>query len=87
MGRLARPRPASIEFGQRVRERRHALGLSQLAFSDVVGLHFTYISDVELGRRNVTLETILRLAAALHVDPAELVRGLLPADPTLQAPR
>lgn len=87
MGRLLRPRAASVEFGRRVRQRRHALGLSQLAFGEVVGLHFTYISDVELGRRNVTLETILRLAAALEVDPAELVHGLLPADPTLQARR
>lgn len=87
MGRLPQPRAASLEFGRRVRRRRHALGLSQLAFSDVVGLHFTYISDVELGRRNVTLETILRLAAALGIDPAELVQGLLPADPTLQPRR
>jgi transcriptional regulator with XRE-family HTH domain len=87
MGRLSRPRPSSLEFGRRVRERRHALGLSQLAFADVVGLHFTYISDVELGRRNVTLETILRLAAALEVDAAELVTGLQPADPTLRPDR
>lgn len=87
MGRLPRPRTSSLEFGRRVRERRHALGLSQLTFSDVVGLHFTYISDVELGRRNVTLETLLRLAVALEVDPAELVQGLRPADPTLQGSR
>lgn len=56
-----------------------------MAFADRVGLHFTYVSDVELGRRNVSLETILRVAAALDVDPSELVQGLSPTDPAWSA--
>lgn len=51
-----------------------------MTFALEVGLHPTYISDLELGRRNVSLETMLRLATALGVDPAQLVRGLKPAD-------
>ena len=50
-----------------------------MSFSFVVGLHFTYISDVEQGRRNVSLETLLRLAAALDIDPGHLVTGLRPS--------
>jgi transcriptional regulator with XRE-family HTH domain len=42
------------------------------------GLHWTYVGQVERGQRNVTLHNILKLAAALRVDPAELVRGLSP---------
>jgi DNA invertase Pin-like site-specific DNA recombinase/DNA-binding XRE family transcriptional regulator len=66
------------EFGQRVRDRRHELGLSQDAFAAVVGLHRTYIGSLELGKRNVSLNNIVRLAAALRVDPGELLRGLSP---------
>jgi hypothetical protein len=41
-------------------------------------MHFTYVSSVERGERNISLENIVRLAAALEVDPATLTRGLRP---------
>ncbi len=80
MGRTQRARRAAVELGARVRREREATGLSQLRFAERVGLHFTYISDVERGRRNVSLDTIVRLAAALDVDAGDLVRGLVPGD-------
>lgn len=64
------------EFGQRVRARRTALGLSQEALAATSGLHRTYISSVELGERNVSLANIVRLAQALNCDPSQLVKGL-----------
>ena len=67
---------ATEELGQRIRARRHALDLSQEAFAAEVGLHRTYIGAVERGERNVTVLTLLRIAAALGVDAAELVEGL-----------
>lgn len=78
MGRTTRRLDAAGEFGQRVRARRTKLGLSQMALADRVGLHFTYVSSVERGERNISLENIVRLAAALGVDPAELTRNLAP---------
>lgn len=62
-------------FGQRIRERRVELGLSQEALADRAGLHRTYVSAVERGIRNLTLTSILRLAVALDLDPAKLVTG------------
>jgi transcriptional regulator with XRE-family HTH domain len=64
------------QFGQRVRERRLALGWSQEQLAEVVGLHWTYVGSVERGERNVSLQNICKLAAALEVDPAELVAGI-----------
>jgi transcriptional regulator with XRE-family HTH domain len=64
------------DLGARVRERRQALGLSQEKLGDVSGLHWTFVGQVERGRRNLSLHNLLRLADALEVDPAELVRGL-----------
>ena len=54
-------------FGAAVRLRRDHLGISQEELAGRDGLHRTYISDVERGARNVSLESIQRLAAALEV--------------------
>jgi transcriptional regulator with XRE-family HTH domain len=71
---------ATATFGSRVRERRHALGLSQEALADRAGVHWTFVGQVERGRRNLSLHNLLKLAAGLDVDPGDLVRGLVPTD-------
>ncbi|ETZ70819.1 C.AhdI [Mycobacteroides abscessus MAB_110811_1470] len=53
--------------------RRHELGLSQEKAAEVIGLHWTYLGQVERGRRNITLNNIVKIAAGLGVDPGELV--------------
>ena len=55
------------QFGAAVRLRRDRLGISQEELAGRAGLHRTYISDVERGARNLSLESIHRLAAALEV--------------------
>ncbi len=70
--------PAAIQFGERVRARRHKLGLSQEGLAEACGLHWTFVGQVERGRRNLTLHNILKIADGLGVDPGELVRGLKP---------
>jgi transcriptional regulator with XRE-family HTH domain len=67
---------AAQMFGERVRVRRHALGKSQEQLADDSGLHWTFVGQVERGRRNLTLHNILKLARGLDVDPGDLVRGL-----------
>jgi transcriptional regulator with XRE-family HTH domain len=69
---------ATEEFGARVRARRHELGKSQEQLADDCRLHWTFVGQVERGRRNLTLHNILKLAVGLDLDPAELVRGLSP---------
>lgn len=54
-------------FGAAVRSRRDHLGISQEELAGRAGLHRTYISDVERGARNVSLESINRLATALEM--------------------
>ena len=62
-----------IRFGNRLRELRQAKGVSQEALADLAGLHRTYVSSVERGERNISLQNIDRLAAALEVSLAELM--------------
>ncbi len=63
-------------FGERVRERRLQLGLSQERLAEGSALHWSFIGRIERGQANLTLRNILRLAEALGMDPGELVSGL-----------
>ena len=56
----------AVRFGQAVRKLRQAQKISQEELAERCGLHRTYISDIELGKRNVSLENIERIAAALE---------------------
>lgn len=56
-------------FGTNVRKYRLELELSQEKFAELCGLHRTYISDIECFQRNVSLETVQKIATALNVAP------------------
>lgn len=60
------------EFGELVRRLRKERGYSQEEFSFRVRLHQTYISSVERGERNVTIQTADRIAKALDTTLADL---------------
>jgi transcriptional regulator with XRE-family HTH domain len=64
--------PANI-FGRNLKRLRLAAGLSQEELAARAGLHRTYISSVEGGNRNISLENIFALANALKCDPRELL--------------
>ena len=55
-----------IRYGHAVRKVRLEQGISQEELADRCGLHRTYISDVELGKRNISLENIERIAISLN---------------------
>lgn len=61
-------------FGDRLRELRRDKGFpSQEAFAHHVGLDRTYISGLERGVRNPTLDIIVKLARGLDVPPTDLL--------------
>jgi len=55
------------EFGAAVRAHRLRLGISQETLAERAELHRTYVTDVERGARNLSLESISRLARALDI--------------------
>lgn len=54
-------------FGKRLRELREAKGMTQEALAHEADLDRAYVSRVERGERNISLENIERLALALGV--------------------
>ncbi|MBA0017908.1 helix-turn-helix transcriptional regulator [Xenorhabdus nematophila] len=59
-------------FGQRIRYLRKEAGMSQEAFADKCGLDRTYVSGIERGVRNPTLEIIYVIANGLQIELNEL---------------
>ncbi|MGG4507084.1 helix-turn-helix transcriptional regulator [Heyndrickxia sporothermodurans] len=64
------------QFGLTVRKLRLSKNISQEKFAEIVGLHRTYISEVERGTRNVALINIIKIAEGLEVKTSELFREM-----------
>ena len=63
-------------FGQRVRSLREQQGFSLRGFAKHTGINRSHLSDIELGRVGVTLDTLLYLAYVLDVNASELLQPL-----------
>jgi transcriptional regulator with XRE-family HTH domain len=61
------------QFAVNLRRLRENAELTQDGLSDLSGLHSTEISRLERGVRDPRLSTIVRLARALRVEPAQLL--------------
>ncbi len=55
-------------FSKNVKAYRMQLGLSQEHFAEKAGLHRTYISAIECGKRSISLDNIQKIADALQID-------------------
>lgn len=62
-----------MRLGRNVRRLREAKGWSQEEYADRAGIHRTYVSDIERGRRNPTIRLVEKLAQPLKVRPGELL--------------
>ena len=62
-----------VRFGEKLRNIRLDLGYSQEELSFKAGLHRTYISSVERGKRNISLTNIKKIADALDLKMKDLM--------------
>lgn len=61
-------------LGANVRRYRKLAGISQEELSHRTGIKRSYISDLERGTRNPTVQALGRLAHALQIEPDALLR-------------
>ena len=75
---MARAQDASSSIGiaisRAIRERRVNLGVSQEELGNRADLHRTYISDIEAGRRNLSLRSLFRIASGLGLSVSDLLK-------------
>jgi transcriptional regulator with XRE-family HTH domain len=61
------------DLARNVRSERERLGWSQEQLAEQSGIHRTYVSGVERGRRNPTITVLAALANALGTSPSALL--------------
>jgi len=62
------PSEVQREFGQRLKEARIAADLTLAELAERTGTQRSYISEIEHGHRNATIETMSKLAAAIGLE-------------------
>jgi len=62
------------ELGMAIRRRRHKLDLSQEDFADIAGIHRTYVSSIELGKVDVGIGVVYKIAGALNLPLSKLLK-------------
>lgn len=65
---------AKALFGVRLRLAREGMGLSQELLAEKAGLHRTYIGQVERGERNISVDSMERLADAVGLQLWDMLR-------------
>ena len=58
--------------GDNVRARRKAVGETQEEFARLFPFHYTYLGSIERGERNLSLQSVERLAGMMGVEPLTL---------------
>lgn len=71
---MSRKRNVRQVFGENLRRHRQVLGISQEDLAEKAGLHRTYIGSVERGERNVSIDNMERLAAAVDSTIQQLLQ-------------
>lgn len=66
----------SKQMGLRIKTLREKQGMSQYDFALMTGLNRSYIGDVELGKRNPSLNNIEKIALGLDTTVGKLLNGL-----------
>lgn len=64
------------KLGDRIREQRKKLGLTQEGLAHKAEIDRSYIGGVERGERNLTLKVLCAICVALECDIAELTKGI-----------
>jgi transcriptional regulator with XRE-family HTH domain len=60
--------------GANVRRLRTARGMIQQELADAAGVHLRFVQRIELGRTNLGVEVLVKMADALGVDPRALLK-------------
>jgi transcriptional regulator with XRE-family HTH domain len=63
-------------LGQRIRQRRKELGMSQEGLANEAGLDRSYVGRIERGEHNLTFVALVKLCRAMNCDVAALTFNL-----------
>jgi len=65
-----------ILLGLRIRELRTVKGWRQIDLAEEAGINENYVSDIEIGKKEICLRTMQAIADAFDLTLAELLQGV-----------
>jgi transcriptional regulator with XRE-family HTH domain len=69
-------KPVALELGQRIRKARIEKDLTIQALANLVGIEYTQMSRIELGKINTSVLQVCKISRALEVDMTVLLKDL-----------
>lgn len=73
---MARGKDICVALGERIRELRQSRDWRQIDLAEETGMHENYVSDLELGHKEICLRMLQTVAAAFGMKTSELLKGI-----------
>jgi len=70
--RNAQDKQYLIQLGDNIRKIRNKRGYSQEEFAEISGFSRSYYTEIETGKRNISVLNLIKIIETLRVDPNEL---------------
>ncbi|MFC1986094.1 helix-turn-helix domain-containing protein [Chloroflexota bacterium] len=65
-----------LKIGDNIRKVRKQRGYSQEEFADIAGFSRSYYTEIETGKRNISILNLIKIMEALNVNPNEIIGSL-----------
>ncbi|GEM_PF-475153 len=69
-------KPVALELGQRIRKARNEKNLTIQVLADLVGIEYTQMSRIELGKINTSVLQVCKISRALDINMSTLLKDL-----------
>jgi XRE family aerobic/anaerobic benzoate catabolism transcriptional regulator len=69
-------RDICISLGQRIRQLRTERGWRQIDLAEETGIHENYVSELEMGQKEICLRTLQLVARAFDLHLSDLLKGI-----------
>ena len=76
LGRSAKETQSLLKIGVNIRTLRKQRGYSQEEFADIVGFSRSYYTEIETGKRNISVLNLIKIMKALNVNPNEIISSI-----------
>ena len=76
IGRSAKDEQYLLKIGDNIRAARKQRGYSQEEFAEIAGFSRSYYTEIETGKRNVSVLNLMKIMEALDVDANEIIGGI-----------
>ncbi|MEE8414007.1 MAG: helix-turn-helix transcriptional regulator [Dehalococcoidales bacterium] len=77
-GRNAKDRHYLKQIGENVKVARKKIGYSQEEVAEIAGFSRSYYTEIETGKRNISILNLIKIIEALKVAPNEIIGSLKP---------